>query len=123
PGSELVGPRLDRVLPTAGDVDRESARPPHAAEVGVHAVQRALAGPAIRRAIAHDRAEDLVTVTEYVGGDVDDVADAPLDWISAPVDAGGRELDDDPVRRLVAPGAAVRGADRGRRSRGLDAHE
>jgi hypothetical protein len=119
PRAELVCPRLDRVFPASRAVDGEVARPAHAAEMGVHPLQRPFAGGAIGSAVADDRANQFVAVAEHVGRDRDHVADAALDRIAALVDGGPRVLDDDPAWWLVAADGGT-GSDRG--SRGLDAH-
>ena len=113
PGPEHVGPGLDRVLPGAGPIHGELARPAHAAEVRVDPAQAHLAPLLLARAaIADDGADELVAVTEDIGLDVDDVPDAPFGGVAAGVDGRRRELDDDPARSLLC--RVLRGGWRGR---------
>ena len=87
PGGEDVAPRLDRVLPAAGRLDRELALPADAVDVGVDRVHRRLEpAPAAWRLVADDGAHDLVAVAEDVGGDLDRVADAALGRVTSAVD-------------------------------------
>ena len=119
PGRELVGPRLDRVPPDAGTVDRERAGPADAAEVGVGPAQLGLADVAVGIGVTHDGAQQLVAVSEHVGGDRDGVAGAALDRVGAVVDGGDRVLDHDPAglgpgrRRSVSRGGCRRAVGRG----------
>ena len=70
PGAEQVAPGLDRPLPAALGLDRDLALPADAVDVGVDRLHRRLQPAAgAGRLVAHDRAQDLVTVAEDVGGD------------------------------------------------------
>src|ERR1700729_3400289 len=94
PGAEDVGPRLDRVLPGAGPIHAELARPAHAAEMRVDPAQAHLAPLLLAgAAVADDGPDELVAVAEDVGLHVDDVPDAPFGGVAAPVDGRGGGLD------------------------------
>ena len=58
PGAEHVGPGLDRVLPGAGAVDRELARPAHAAQMGVDPAQLGLVPLLLAGAAVADHGAD-----------------------------------------------------------------
>ena len=96
PGTEHVGPRLHRVLPTALAVDVEAAGPPDASEVRVDPLHVGLLPVfCLGASVANDCPEEIVAVAEDVGLDGHGVPDAPLGGIAASVDGRGRILDDD----------------------------
>src|SRR5581483_115526 len=97
PARRAVVPRLDRELPAAalGHLERAGE-----AVVAERLERRQRSPPRARSAMADTRTEDLVPVTDHVGGDRDAFADGSLDRKTAAVDDGRDVLDADPARRL-----------------------
>ena len=103
PGSEQVGPGLDRILPAARPVDLEAALPAHAVEMGVDLHERSLPpAPLAGPAVARHRAQHVVAVPEDVRAHGHGVARAALGGIAAAVDRRCRVLDLDPPGWLAA---------------------
>jgi hypothetical protein len=108
PRPEQVRPGLDRVQPAPGARDREVRRPADPSELGVDPAQLDLLPLRFPgTAIPGHGANQLVAVTKDVRFDVDPIADAALDGVSAAVDGRGGVLDDDPPGGLAGRGVIV----------------